>query len=152
MCSACEECTGFCGFCPFFYSWTGEEYVFDTQILYTVEGKENETTQARNISHLSTEGIIKGMIKEEEPETSYIDSVTLEVTDASEQESITYFLKPTYADRDLEKILYSDDDYMITKFGDEIAVEFEDAPDLPFGNSRRVRIIAEKDRFLAIGR
>ncbi len=145
-CYCTTECVctwGFCGFCPFFYSWNGSEYVYDTQIIYKLDSKEKETLQYRNISYLDTSNIIKGVIKEEEFETSYIDLVYLEVTDYSEDERIKTILKPIDSSRDLDLISESDDRYLITNHGDEVYVEFENAPALKEGFERKIKIVAE---------
>ncbi|MBU0760587.1 MAG: LamG domain-containing protein [Nanoarchaeota archaeon] len=139
----CEGCAGFCGFCPFFYSWNGSEYVYDIQIIYKLDSKEEETLQYRNISYLDTNGKIKGVIKEEEYETSYIDLVYLEIIDFNENETIKTVLKPINASRDLNLILESDNRHLITNYGDEVYVEFEDAPVLREGFEREVKIGAE---------
>ena len=140
---ACDGGVSCCPWCPFFYSWDGQKYVKDTTFIYKLDGPEKEDIQLRELTHLGLTGTIKAKIVEEEPETSYIDMVKILVVDRQGDSKKEYELNPVYSSRDLEKILYSDDQYLVTNQGDEISLEFEPAPALPDGWTRQVFIKAE---------
>jgi len=48
-----------------------------------------------------------------------------------------------YSSKELDKILYSDNQYLVMNQGDEISLEFEQAPALEDGWTRQVFIKAE---------
>ncbi|MDD5148659.1 MAG: hypothetical protein PHH08_04315 [Candidatus ainarchaeum sp.] len=129
--------------CPFFYSWNGSEFVYDTQLIYKLDSKEKEALQRGNISYLDTGGKIKGIIKEEEFETSYIDQVYLEIIDTKGGKTTKTVLKPAYSSRDLGLLLKSDNKYLIANHGDEVYIEFENAPALEQGVKREIKIAAK---------
>ncbi|MBU1758929.1 hypothetical protein KKG31_07585 [Patescibacteria group bacterium] len=60
--------------CPFLYSYdTDGNLVYENTFIYNIDSKDKETTQVRELRNVSN----KFMIKELEPETSYIDSLYL---------------------------------------------------------------------------
>jgi hypothetical protein len=130
------------GFCPSFYSWDGEEYKEDTYILKSLVGSFFETSQSRELTTISKEGTIKGKISMEEPETAYLDSIKIRIEDSLGDEKIITELKPVWASKDLEKLLAADGDYSISQLGDEIFVEFGEAPALAESYSRTIKIVA----------
>jgi len=130
--------------CPFIYSWNGSNYVFDNEIIYKIKSLENESLQFRNLTQLDVFGHeIKLQIREEEQETSYIDYLFLEITDTKGGQEKISRIYPVYASRDLDKILSSDNNYLVTNFGDVVDLRFDNAPTLEAGWTRKVQIAAE---------
>ena len=122
--SACH-CSGTCGYilCPFFYSWNSEEYVLETTFIVDKQSEEEKATTYNKIEQLQIFDSPKAVIKEIDPETSYIDMIKIKVT--LNNGNIIY-LNPVWASRDLNKILEIDGENMITEQGDEVYLEFEE--------------------------
>ena len=130
--------------CPFLYSWNGQKYVKDTTFIYKLDQPQKEQDQLRELKYLATGGdSIKAKIVEEEQEISYLNRIQLLVVDKQGNKTKQVILKPIYASRDLDKILNSDNQYLITKQGDEVLVEFNKAPALKSGWTRQVFIKAK---------
>lgn len=129
--------------CPFFFSWNGERYVQDTTFIYKLDAPGKEAVQLRDLMHLDTTARVKAKIVELEPETSYIDTIRVVIVDSRAEESEEHELKPIRASRDLDRLLRSDDRYLITRQGDEVLLEFERAPPRKTGWSRKAMVRAE---------
>jgi hypothetical protein len=101
--------------CPYVFTVepkTGD-LTFDTTILYRLSSRDLETSQSRALHHFDG----KVVIREIEPETSFIDQIFVTVTDAFGTAHIL---------RAKAKTLQSaDSDYLILRRGDEVAVEFD---------------------------
>ena len=68
--------------CPFVYSFDGEKYVFDAEPLGGATTKGLERTELSKLEYLKPiDGKYKLMIKNEVPETQYIDEMSLLVVD-----------------------------------------------------------------------
>jgi len=130
-------------YCPFFYSWDGTGYQKDTTFIYKLDSPEKETIQLRELKLLDLSGTIKAKIVEEEKETSYIDRIQLVIVDAKGSEETRYELNSVYASDGLDRISASDNIYLVMNQGDEISLEFEQAPALENGWTRQVFIKAE---------
>jgi len=131
------------GVCPFFYSWTGEEYKRDTSILEALAGKYLEGEQEEALNFMVKNGKILGKISMEEPETAYIDMVKIIVEDSLGENKIVTELKMIWASKDLEKLLSDDGNYSVNQLGEEILVEFGEAPALAEGYSRTIKVASK---------
>ncbi len=128
-------------FCPFIYSWNGTEYEYDTQIIYNISSKSQETLQYRNLTKASANGDeLWFQVREEEPETSYIDELFIEVEDSNGEEVVVTKLYPSFASRDLYELLVEDENYLVTNFGDVVDLRFSGVPQLPQGWDRKIRV------------
>ncbi|RME15548.1 MAG: hypothetical protein D6797_06330, partial [Bdellovibrio sp.] len=127
-------------YCPFFDSWNGTNYITDTTFHYRLEGKEMEAYQLRDLKYLSLDGKIKARIVEREPEISYTDSISVFIIDTKGPKTRIHELKPVYASRGLSKILEADNNYLTMKQGDEVYLEFEEAPPVEEGYTRSVKL------------
>jgi hypothetical protein len=132
-----------CPYCPFIYSWNGREYVLETTILYKLDSEDKEAVQYRGLQYLDTGSQVRAKIAEREHETSYIDRIQIVVTDSANGEEEVTVLNPVSASRGLSLISESDDSYLVMEYGDEVYVEFEQAPELKDGFSRSVEVRAE---------
>ncbi|MBN2493044.1 MAG: hypothetical protein JXR96_00530 [Deltaproteobacteria bacterium] len=139
-CTDIDHCSAAC---PYFYSFDGLDYVRDTTILYELDGRASEQAQLRQLEHLDCSERVRAKIVELEPETSYIDRLRLVVEDSLGTRVRRHELAPIFASRELSRIVESDDSYLVLEQGETVYVEFERAPALDAGWSRRVSAWAE---------
>ncbi|MEM8534414.1 MAG: tetratricopeptide repeat protein [Chloroflexota bacterium] len=101
--------------CPhvFTYDDVQQEWMSDTTILYLLVGKEMEQSQERTLKRFYGQL----WIRELEPETSYIDSIYILVTDKN---GTQVKLLP-----DIPDLRYTDEKYTILDYGDDILLSFE---------------------------
>ena len=133
------------GECPYVFSWTGKDYVNDNTIIYQLDSPKKEISQVRELKHLDLSGeVVKVKIKEIDPETSYIDKISILIADTKGKSVKKTELKPVFASRDFKKIQKSDNKYLVTNDGDEVLVHFEKAPpSRGKGWTRKVYVKAE---------
>ena len=104
--------------CPFLYSYgEGGQLVYENTFIYMLDGKDKEQTQIRELRNVTN----KFMIKELEPETSYIDSMYL----LAELKSGKKVKLQVVDNPALQK---NDGKYLITNKGDSVGIEFESLP------------------------
>jgi hypothetical protein len=141
--AVCNGCSCEIIECPFIYSWSGLEYIYDTQIIYTLDSKEKEKLRYEELSKVfEKNNQINLQIREEEIETSYIDYLFLEITDSKGIKEEKSNIFPDYASRDLDKLREIDGKYLITNYGDIVDLEFHNVPALKDGWIRKYRIAA----------
>lgn len=99
--------------CPFVYSFDGENYIFDGEPLGGATTKGLERTELSKMEYLKeVDGKYKLLVKNEVPETQYIDQMSLLVVDHQEGTEV-------YADLDCnvstinstEDVIYAKDEY-----------------------------------------
>jgi hypothetical protein len=109
------EAFQFLAFCPyvFTYDQVGQNWRLDTTILYNMNGPEREGTQQRRLTRFDG----RLLIREVEPETSYIDQLyVLIVDDAGRKNELPASLAVLRA---------ADGHYLILNPGDELMLAFD---------------------------
>jgi hypothetical protein len=101
------------------YSYDGQNYNFEATVITNHNGKATEAVQYDKILRYSSPVTIE--LREVEPEISYIDMIRLKVIANGE----TYYLLPLSASRDLNKLMKSDDSYLVTEIGDNVNIIFD---------------------------
>jgi len=123
ICAGEGECVWIGGYnCPFFYSWNSEFYTNETTFLYNIDNRRKKTTTLDTVKMLDISGLPKAKIVEFEAEQSFIDYLSLKVTMKNNQ---VITLRPVWASRDADKLMFIDYQAMITNQGDEVYVVFE---------------------------
>ncbi|MEK6334028.1 MAG: hypothetical protein AABM67_03705 [Acidobacteriota bacterium] len=107
------------GSCPYVYTHSAENdlWVDEGTILYRFKGKMNEATQKKTLSRFDG----KIVIKEKDPETSFIDAVSILITTNKGEERLVYPRN--------KQLRFEDGQYMTLRQGDQVVIEF----DLPKG-------------------
>ncbi|MBP8016607.1 hypothetical protein KAZ01_01230 [Candidatus Gracilibacteria bacterium] len=136
---------------PFFFSWNNEEYIQDTIFLKNIKGAKVERSGISKVSHLSLDtDPIKGKIVIVNPETVFINKISLLVVDKNSKYSKQVELNPiniySYSDissQELDKILKVDKEYLILRHEDEVFIEFEKLPDFTKNWNKQAYIKAQ---------
>lgn len=102
------------GSCPYIYTYSASRKSWLTQgvILHNVNKKEKETTDEKPL--LEFDGRI--LIKEKDPEDSFIDSMFIRAISPDGSETILYPQN--------KKLRHSDEDYLKLKQGEQLIVNF----------------------------
>jgi hypothetical protein len=103
--------------CPFLYFYNPEgkgEYAWEyqTTFLYNIDSKEKETVQRRKLKKLSNQFVIREL----EPETSYIKSMALIAKTKKGEVRLKWTNRPHAKE------------YVVTNQGDVLSVQFEKLP------------------------
>ncbi|MCD4781298.1 MAG: hypothetical protein K8S27_12230 [Candidatus Omnitrophica bacterium] len=125
--------------CPFFYSWNGNVYERDSHFLVNIDSMNKKTTTYNPITKLQIFDHPRALIKEIEPERSYIDSIKIKITTVNNE---TIYLMPVHASRDFDKILNIDNEAMILDQGDAVLVEFQELNQMYHGLVNEIQIEA----------
>lgn len=101
--------------CPYVFTFHPQknEWIFDTTILYKLNRKDLEKSQSRSLQRFNGSLIIR----EIEPEISYIDEITVIAFDRFGQ---SHILRP-----DRKALQTADNEYLIIKQGDEVHLNFD---------------------------
>jgi Tol biopolymer transport system component len=104
-----------CAQCPYVYTYRADrqEWAYDTTMLYQLVGKQNERLQVRALQNFDG----RLLIREVEPEISYIDQLYVIVTDGDGHAHTL----PAQLDR----LRDADGRYVVLRTGDELLVTFE---------------------------
>lgn len=107
--------SGLCAQCPHVYTYNTEQqaWSYDTTILYKLVGKESETVQTRALKNFDG----RLLLREVEPEMSYIDQLYVIVTD---NEGKVHTLPAQ-----LDQLRDADGRYVVLRTGDELLVTFD---------------------------
>ena len=108
------------GSCPFVYTYSAEsgEWEKEGHILYGRNSALKESTDEKRLRRFDGRLIIK----EEDPEQSFIDFVYIKVTLIDGRERLLYPLN--------SKLRFQDGDYLTMKQGQQMELQFEAPPDL----------------------
>lgn len=102
--------------CPYVFTYNEvvQEWQFETTILYNLRGAQNESWQSRPLQRFNG----KLLIRELEPEISYIDQLSILMADHKDGLRVLTSQVPA--------LLKPDGDYLVLKTGDEILLTFDD--------------------------
>ena len=103
------------GACPYVFTYDSQqdEWQFDNTIIYKLVGPQAETIQARPLSRFDG----RLLIREIEPETSYLDMVLVRLVTADGRELTLYPDDPVLAQ--------DDGHYLVMRQGDERLLQFQ---------------------------
>jgi hypothetical protein len=106
--------------CPFVFTYdhVNQQWRFDTTIIYKIVGAENEMVQQRPLQRFDG----RLLIREVEPEISYLDEVYVVATHDDGRETV---LRHTFA-----PLHEANDTHYVMRQGDEITLHFPDYPNL----------------------
>ncbi len=99
--------------CPFVYSFDGENYIFDGEPLGGATTKGLERTELSKLEHLKdVDGKYKLLVKNEVPETQYIDQMSLLVVDHQEGTEVYADLECNISTvKNTTEVIYGKDEY-----------------------------------------
>lgn len=99
--------------CPFVYSYDGDNYVFDAEPLGGATTRGLERTELSKLEHVrEVDGKYKLMVKNEVPETQYIDAMSMFVVDHPLETDVYADLNcNTTIIKDAQGILFAYDEY-----------------------------------------
>ena len=117
--------------CPFVFTYDADyqEWQFDNTIIYQLVGKDQEQAQRRRLQHFDG----RLLIKELEPEISYLDDVYVIVVNSQGEE--------TKLAHDFEPLKQSDDRYFVMERGDSKLLTFSSYSELD--DIEEVWVVAE---------
>jgi hypothetical protein len=100
--------------CPYIYTYdeTSETWALDTTIIYGLVGQESEATQQRRLDRFDG----RLLIREFEPEISYLDQVYVLAIDENDREYIL--------EHELPALQSVDENYLILRQGDSQWLHF----------------------------
>lgn len=101
--------------CPYVYTFgpSARGWLFDTTVIYGLDAPWREATQVRPLARFDG----RLLIREEEPEVSHLDEVSVSVVDIA---GVTHVLRPQ-----LKSLREVDGDYLILHRGEEVALQFD---------------------------
>ncbi len=117
--------------CPYVFTYDGEsqEWLWDTTILYKLVGAEQEALQRRRLARFDG----RLLVREVEPEISYIDQLYVVMVGDNGQEQVL--------PAPLSVLQEADGQYLVLRPGDEVLLNFEGYAALPA--ARQVWVVAK---------